>query len=319
MTTAARIIILLKNRLLNVNKKWQVELKNGYRWFPNQFSQDIEVLGKETNSNGIKTQFIRIKTEVLTDVELAPRNMDIIDDLLCTSTMCGPIYEDGKLSLCTNIIVNDSTASWIPFLIKEASILQIAEATFTIPYMANVMGAKVPYKEHPTSGPRLLTDHLVEQHLHMVKEIGEKPSQWEQEEFNQILNEHRGYSPAAKPIQNGNGLIALFPYGYFTSICNLISNRNHPRIGSGLLIEQKFPIENIPLHEGIKLSLKLNKKELNRAPQGYGFGSYHYSNGLLHHSSFIPNHAYSPELLINIYTSCAKRAKLKGEELTGDN
>jgi hypothetical protein len=209
----------------------------------------------------------------------------------------------------------------MPLLLAQAAILQIAEANHTIPHLAMAMGqdVRVPYKEHPLSGPRLLPSPVIEDSILLTREMGQKPSRWKEEEFQNAAHDYMIQPPSVGTLTDHNGLTVVFPYGDFTSICKMTNMQSHPRIGTGLMIAQKFPVENIPLHEGIKLSLELNKKELNTKPKGYGFGSYCYRNGLLSHVCFIPNNSYKPGLLPNFYYSCAERARSKSIELTNQN
>ena len=56
------------------------------------------------------------------------------------------------------------------------------------------------------------------------------------------------------------------------------------------------------------MALLLNSKELSTQPDGYGFGSWAFKDDMLHFTSFIPNMAYRPGLLPNIYFAAAERA-----------
>jgi hypothetical protein len=310
MTGAEIVLKYLKRHALKSDQKWQSALEKGYRWYPNQFSQDIELIrsGQE---------FIRIKTEVLEDVELNHQNLHIIADLLFTSTMSGLIYEDGKLSLCSQLYIDEDNLNWGTKILGQASLLQIAEATFTIAKVADAMGTKAPYKEHPSSGPRLLIDSRIEKTIFNIVEMGKKPSMWSTQDLSQL--KLSCIKPPAKLISDEQDSVDIeFPFGPYKSICKITNHAQHPRVGSGLTMVQSFPIEGIPHDEGIKLSLNFNYKDLNVNRQGYEIGSYCYRNGLFSYISFIPNCAHSPNLLPNLYTSCKDRAKKISREFTGD-
>ena len=60
----------------------------------------------------------------------------------------------------------------------------------------------------------------------------------------------------------------------------------------------------------------LNRQELLKSMSGYGFGSFHFSLGMVHFSSFLPNAVYKPGLLENFYYGCAGRAMELSEILT---
>jgi hypothetical protein len=305
----------LKKHILKTDKKWTLESKNKnshYKWFPNQFCQELKLI------KGIK-EIITIKTDILSGVELNNQNIEIIADLLFTSTTSSLIYDEGKLSLHCYMTMSEPGEYWEPVLLGEAALMQIAEATYSISKIAKVMGAKEIYCEHPQSGPRLLLDSNIEKRIAFSVENGKEATKWAQEEFEQILNKGLIEPPATIENQGPQSLSVEFPFGTTVSLCKLTSQTRHPRIGNGLTIIQSFPLQDMPTSEGVNLCLNLNKKEADSLTQTYGFGSYCYRRGMINHICFIPNLAHAPNMLPELYKSCVTRAKHMSEEFTGHN
>ena len=125
--------------------------------------------------------------------------------------------------------------------------------------------------------------------------------------------------PSAGASNGGNGLVVEFPFGESTSLCKMTSEEVNPNIGRGLMVLQCFPMESIALPSGVKLCLEFNQIDLYSDPVGYGMGSYCYRDGLLQFVSFYPNAAYRPNLLPNLYYSCAERARKMSVDLLGED
>ena len=305
----------LKKHILKTDKKWTLESSNKdnhYTWFPNQFCQKLDLIRKDR-------EIITIETYILEDVELNNQNIEIIADLLFTSTTSSLIYNEGKLSLHCYMTMTEPGEPWEPMLLGEAALMQIAEATYNISKAAKVMGAKEIYCEHPQSGPRLLIDPDIEKHITLSIENGNSPPRWQQSDFNMLLNKGLIEPPATILDQNSQSLSVEFPFGTTVSLCKITSQTRHPRIGNGLTIIQSFPFQDMPTSEGINLCLNLNKKESDSLTQTYGFGSYCYRRGMINHICFIPNSVHAPNMLPELYKSCLARAKQMSEEFTGHN
>jgi hypothetical protein len=231
--------------------------------------------------------------------------------------MSGLAYEDGKLTLYSQLKITENSFQWMPQLLGQISLLQIAEATYSISKIARTMGAKAPYKEHPISGPRLLIDNFIERGIFYLIEVGKEPSKWEKQEFDDFKNHIK---PPTRLINDTPKSFDIeLPFGPYASVCKISSQTRHPRIGSGLAIIQSFPMEGIPEADGIKLSLKLNKTDLDLMSYQYDFGSYCYKNGLFSHISFLPNNSHSPNLIPKFYNTCIERSKRLSEMFTSGN
>jgi len=65
MTPGEYTLNWLRKNQLQVDDKWAEDLKTGFRWYPNQFAQEIEIVKDKTSPLGDSAQYIRIKTDVL--------------------------------------------------------------------------------------------------------------------------------------------------------------------------------------------------------------------------------------------------------------
>jgi hypothetical protein len=308
MSEGELIIKFLKKHILKTDRKWQVDLELGFRWFPNQFSQDIELIKSQS-------ELITIKTNVLNNLELNTKNLQIIADLLFTSTMSAVTYEEKSLNLITRVPLKGDSFRWLSHLLGQAALLQIAEATYTISRVADAMEASATYKEHPASGPRLLLDNYIEKKIFLTLDQGKQPSKWEEKDFS--ILEEKIERPAKILTKKPRELSIEFPFGQAVSLCKLTSQTTHPRIGSGLTILQSFPLQINPPNEGIKLCLQLNNQPSNLNSNTYEIGSFCYRNGMINHICFISNSVYEISTMYELYKSCQERAKKLSKTFTG--
>ena len=141
----------------------------------------------------------------------------------------------------------------------------------------------------------------------LTAKAGAKPSLWTENEFQQAVGQYM-QQLSVLATADGEGLTVEVPYAESSSLCVLVGDVSHPRIGNGLLLLQSFPIEAASALEGRKLALELNAEALDSRPFGYGLGSYVSRDNLIHFTGFIPNVGYMNGLLPNLFFACAERA-----------
>jgi len=124
-------------------------------------------------------------------------------------------------------------------------------------------------------------------------------------------------TPALFSLFDWTGASVEFPYGDFSSLCQVVANMPHIAYGNGLRVTQSFPVSQSSDVEGARLALRMNVTELASKPLGYGFGTYFYRDGLLCFSTFFPNFMHKPGLLPNLYFAAAQRALALSVILTG--
>jgi hypothetical protein len=235
------------------------------------------------------------------------------------ASMAGPVYSPSErtIGLCSMVKVHAGISLWMRPIISVAAGLQIGEARLIGSELARHMGAEEALSGHPKSGLRPAPDEMAGLIDVLIAPMGRQQSKWSPAEFDSVVRQHMQQPPARLATAGGPGLTVEFPFGERSSLCRMVADQSHPRLGNGLLLLQSFPIENSATSDGIKLALSMNHTELVEQPFGYGFGSYSYRDGMLHFSCFLPNAMYRGGLLPNLYFTCASRARAVALRLTG--
>lgn len=312
----------LFNEQLKVDEEWVVETPKGFRWWADSNAQTVEVIGQETGPDGEPGYFVSVRTELLRSVDLDEHTLEAINTfLLPLASMAGPVYDphDRSLSLCSLVRVHGGISQWMNPLISVAAVLQIDEARSAASMLAKVLNAEESISGHPQHGLRPEPDEMATMFETMIAPMGQESSRWMDEEFQDVVDQYMNQPPSLLGTAGGAGFTVEFPYGSQSSLCQATADQPHPRYGSGLLVLQSFPLSGISKTDGIKLALSMNEIELTQKPFGYGLGSYAYKESTIYFTSFVPNAAYSPGLLPNIYFSCAQRAKEMSIRLTNQD
>jgi hypothetical protein len=162
-------------------------------------------------------------------------------------------------------------------------------------------------------------DEMAEIIATVVAPSGQAPSRWSGKEFEQAVKASMMQPPSLGATYGETGLTVEFPYGEFSSLCQMQADEQHPRYGNGLLVRQSFPVDCLNEISGIRLALKLNAEELGQNPAGYGFGSYCYRENTIQFCTFLPNAVYREGMLTNLYYACAQRARRMSMQFRHDD
>lgn len=203
-------------------------------------------------------------------------------------------------------------------LIGMAPVLQLRDAWRGAAAMAEALGAAPALSAHPAHGPRPEPDARIADAHESLDTDGRVPSRWAGEELASFAETQLDRSPALMGVGDANGFTVEFPYGAETSsLCEVAADQTHPWYGRGLALRQRFPVSLTSSTEGWRLALELNALTLSESPMGYGFGSFGYAQGTLAFQSFFPNLLHRRGLIMNLYLSCAERARMLSMRLTG--
>ena len=311
MNAGTRTVEWLFEDQLRVDAEWSVKTPHGFRWWADKNAQTIEIVGQETGPNGETGYLLSVRTEVLRNLHLSDAvATDLNASAMPFASMGGLVYEDSTetLHLCSLVRVYDAISSWMNPLISMAAVLQISRARILTPIMAEKFNAEQALSGPPGRGLRPEPDELVDIVDELVRPLGDQPSRWAMEEFQETVDLCMQEPPALDSDTFDCGFAVAFPYSDQQSDCNVTTYSSH-LYGNGIEVIQAFPFSCNSEAEGARLAFSMNKKELTEKPLGYGFGSYFYLEDELLFRSFLPNAVYRPGLLPNIYFSCAQRAR----------
>jgi hypothetical protein len=320
MTCGERVIEWLYSDQLNVDAEWSVRTDRGFTWWAHEQAQTIWVAGEETGPDGEVGYLIAVRTEVLRGIPPSTSVKAEINDLAGLATMSGPVYDEeaGTLELCSLVRVHPTIAHWIQKLISISAIIQLIEAESLADQLVERLAAEAATSGHPQNGLRREPDEILGIFGTVICPLGNEPSRWEAGEFSQACAQYMQTPPAMVASAGGRGVTVEFPFGSHSSLCQFQADIEHPLLGNGLAMRQSFPIPLEDPDEGASLAMLLNRRELIDGPFGYGFGSYHFDQGMIQFLTLLPNFAYQPGLLPNLYFSCAGRAWELSETLAGE-
>jgi hypothetical protein len=320
MNVGQQTVEWLFSEQLKVDAEWSVKVPGGFRWWAYQHAQTVKVAGQEVGPDGDVGYLISVRTDLLRNVELNEKSLSTLNALLMQgASMAGPVYSvsERTVSLCSIVKVHGGISGWMRPIISVAACLQIGEARIIGSQLAQHIGAQEALSGHPENGLRPAPDEMAGLIDVLIAPMGRQPSKWSPAEFDSVVKQHMQRPPAMLATAGDPGLTVEFPFGERSSLCRLVADQRHPRLGNGLLILQSFPIEDMEAPDGVKLALSLNQTELTEQHSGYGFGIYACREGMLHFSCFFPNAMYRPGLLPNLYFTCASRARAVALRLTG--
>ena len=320
MNAGEKTLEWLRHEQLRVDDKWSVDLPNGFAWWAAGNRQSITIVGSEEGPDGEMAYWISVETEVFQNVEaeIPEKKLAVLTPLMMMASMAGLVHkpEEGRMNLRSVVRVHEGVREWMSPLISMAAMIQTLEAREFLPVFGKQLDWTEAESGHPDSGLRGTPDELVDGVSEILQQSGAESSRWQSAEFERSHATHMQGPPSVLATAGANGITAEFPYGSRTSLCEFVANQPHPVWENGLLRLQKFPAPGLSESEGALLALHMNHLELTGMPAGYGLGSYAYNNGCICFSGFIPNCAYRPGLLPNLYFAAAGRAYFVDRELT---
>ncbi len=317
MNVGRQTIEWLYSTQLQVDDTWAVRLPNGFTWWASSNAQTIEIIGEEQGPDGQTGYVIRVRTDLLDDLDLTD---GVADELrtgpMRTAALAGPVYDARarRLSLCSLALVHEANVMWLRVLLGAAAATQLTEAMLLGPVLAEQLGGRPAISAHPESGLRDAPDESALP-ARVLVEDGREPCRWTREDFDEAVQRYMRQPPSLGASAGGNGLTVAFPYADGASLCQISAEHPHPLYGSGLLITQRFPFSAGSQANGARLALALNEDDLSIYPVGYGFGSYTYRDNVICFAAFVPHALKGQVALGNLYYSCAARARSVAERL----
>lgn len=302
--------------VLGVEDEWSVRYENGFKWWPTERAQTVEILGEADGPEGERGFYISIRTEDCPVEELDSHFLQWTNVFkMPFASMAGPVYNprEGMAEFCSWALVYEYISGWMEPLLAMAAALQVFETREVDPSFDKFTG-------HPEKGVRKEPNNIVNVIPGVVQPAGESPSRWTGQEFEEAAELANSLPPVILATSGRQGLTAEFPFGNFSSLLQIDGAQRHPVYGGGLLQLQYFPVSGKKGEDEkwIKKALELNEPYISPVPAGYGFGSYLYRDGMITHASFIPNALYVPGLLTNLLLSAMGRAAAMNRELAGE-
>lgn len=302
----------LHDEQLQIDEKWSVRDERGFTWWASRFTQRNEIADTKPMEEGGELALVRVKTDVLSGVELDEEAMLRINALALPFVSLASFVHDkeaGTLGLASSIWIHEDIREWINPILSTAAAIQLHEAELYAEALAPVLDATPHHSAHPESGVREVPDEIAGVVDRLVLPMGDGPSLWEDGEFALACDQYMQTPPCLLANAGGPGFTAEFPWGEGSSLLQASSNESHPRYGSGLLLRQRFPLPADDEADLVRVALDLNQADVaDGGADAYGLGSYCVEGGDLVFVAFYPNAVHRPGLIPNLYFTCAARA-----------
>ena len=321
MYTGRDTIEWLYGHQFKVDEEWSVRTDSGFRWWPTDRAQTVEVVGEADGPSGERGYYISIRTELFKVTSLDAEALEFLNlTLMPYASMSAPVFDArrGTLDLCSWALVYEEISPWMNILLSIVAAMQIHEAQ-KVGDRFRKYGMEKNVSGHPKTGIREGWDQIADLLPAFISAQGREPSRWTAPEFRHAAGLAGNMPPVLHAKAEGHGLSAGFPFGASSSLCRLKADEVHPLYGNGLRLTHFFPVSGKKgeQEKWIRKALSLNEPQPGPDPAGYGFGSYVYRDGVLVYTAFYPNILYSPGLLLNLLLSCGARGMAMNRELAG--
>ena len=324
MNAGEEVLDFLYTTQLQVDDEWAVKTPTGFTWWAGQHAQHVEIIGEETSPDGMKGYLISIRTEMVSGLDLTEEVLaELNEGPMRFAAMAGPVYDPDSrlLSSCTLVRVHEEIVPWMKLLLSVAAILQLAEVQLFTELIAERHGGEPAISGHPDRGIREHPDEMMYAAERIFSPGNREPLRMQASDFDDLVEQYMMQPPSVGATAGGGlGLTVEFPYGATeSSLLQFFGDQDNPHYGNGLLIVQRFPYRAASTSDGIRLALELNREDLTENAMAYGFGSYVYAHDMLCFNAFIPNLLLRRDFVPSMYFSCANRAQLMSERLTGQD
>lgn len=301
---------------LKINDHWVKDLPRGFMWWAEEFAQKIWAdLGMFHNAQSVfrlhaETELLRGKGRAA-DFELAlAENMK--DALL--GALCYDAERDIYV-LHSSIYFTHDNAEVYKKLFFGAIALQVDEAHSIGHDLARKINAVPAMSEHPEHGLRSPADPLIGSTERFFVPYGKLQSKWEGSKEWKEVEYAMDRQASAFSSDHHSWCRASFPFQATDAQSELIvtAAEPHPRLGNGLMMQLKIPLE-LPPERLAHTAMELNNIERHEWLRCQMLGSWGYDGGRLQFEMFIPNTSYHEGLLEALSLSMAVRAQWVNEQ-----
>jgi len=197
--------------------EWSVRADNGFRWWPTDRAQTVEVVGEADGPSGERGYYISVRTDMFKARSLDGDALKAINMTLMTfASLAGPVYDPrrGTLDLCSWALVYEEISPWMNILLSIAAAMQIHEAQRLGDKFGD-FGLENAVSGHPENGIREGWDKISDLLPAFISAQGREPSRWTAPEFQHAADLLGNIPPVLLATAGGPGLSAEFPFGTF--------------------------------------------------------------------------------------------------------
>jgi len=304
---------------LNVDEKWSSPITRGFAWWGHRFRQRIWTT-PGYNNQGIIIHRMFAVTDAVRDVEGTVDKVDValgfINTMALGSAAVFSVKEKAVRFWCA-VTVHEDIAQWMVRLFTSYAILQVIEVEKKAEVIAKLVNGSADVSHHPASGTRNQPDEMLTVLDTVFRPIGTRLSPWngnpEMSQIRKILNGGNCFS-----MGDDAGLTAEFPFGEGTSMMRVITDEQHPVIGSGVGLFLHIPMWGTN-EDAAQIAGALNRAEAAAQSIGHLLGSWCAKSmgekSMPAFAFFMPTALHQPGLLTNLVFSMVGKAHWAGSLL----
>ena len=309
---------------MQVDEDWAVDIERGFIWWAEEFAQTIWA------EHGIflhETAMYRLHAE--TDLLQGRGRAHAFELALMTemgdATLSACVYDKEKdqYKLHCSVYLTKENFEWMSRLFLAASMLQLSEAHDIGHVLARQLQAVPAGSAHPHHGVRNGRHPMANAIAEIFKPQGQEPSKWasvpewketdyamERQSTSCTSNHHSDLaSQLFWGIPDSTGAVP------FTSL-EVSAEEVHPVLANGLMLRLKLPLQMTP-ERCAHTALALNQMERDEWLKCHFLGSWCFDDEAIEFECFVPNCAYSPEILMGLALNMTIRSQWASQTFRG--
>ena len=309
--------------LLQIDDEWSVREERGFTWWAGDFAQRVWAEPCVVD-HGIVVSRVAAETRLVTN---ARNDAGLKDRFVLAQTarpsLTARIWDgNGTIRLLATTRVFDGAVEHCSRLLSLAIIMQITDAQYAGPNIADMTGGQAAISAHPYSGRRPSPDEMLTFVEKIVIPTGAASLPWPADDFARAresldtLGCLAGTSSktsltAEFPFYRDARSVVMSPKAVEASRLEISTAATHPVFGHGLSARLSLPLTNARTSQ----ALEFNLLEFETHPLGVLLGGWGLSragapqSSRLTFSAFYPNITAKPGLIVHIATMMALRAQ----------
>lgn len=300
MDIGQRVVDYVYERM-QIDDPWAVRSKGRFAWWGGSLAQRVWANEPQVR-DGVPVTTVHVETDLLRKVRPSADTLERLAGLNRLSTLSAYVADTRThvIRLHASVSATEDNLALARVLALHATALQVADAHAEASPLAEIFGGEVDESEHPSSGPRLDEDEMLDVPSAYAHR-GEGPSPFGVDELAELVRlEPRPWLNVSSEPTRVDAELAFD--GDEPSRLMLDAAYRHPAIGSGIRINLTLPVPAVASRvQG------LNAGEVN-SPDAHQLGGWCASeDDRLMFVSFFPAVAHVPNLARAIVYHMATR------------
>lgn len=289
MDIGQRLVDYVYERM-QIDEPWAVRASQRFTWWGGSLAQRVWA-DAPREADGVAVTHVHMETDLLRKVRPTLETLERLKGINRLSTLSAYVADTkaNLVRLHASVSVTEDNFPLAKMLAMHATALQVADAHAEAEALAEIFGGEVDESEHPSSGPRIEEDEMLDVPT-VYASRGDATSPFTPAELAELVRTEP--RPWIKVSNRDRWLDADLPFdGGEPSRLELNAAFRHPALGSGLRLALTLPVPATPSRvQG------LNAGETHQ-PDAHQLGGWCASEkDRLLFVSFIPSAAHLPNM-----------------------